>query len=351
MARLDKRTSADLVRLTIFGVITMMFTVLLVMVIGNLTFGPTNSYKAHFTDVTGVVKGDDVRVAGVKVGTVDDIEIIEGGNAALTFSVSESTVVDTGTFVTIKYRNLIGQRYLALTQHEGTSGEPLADGDEIPLARTRPALDLTALFNGFKPLFEALSPDDINKLSYEVIQVFQGESGTVESLLTTTASVTSTLAARDELIGDLLENLDYVLDHIADRERELTDLILSFRQLVGGLKDDRRAILDSLDGISELSVQTASLVSDLRAPLVEDIKQLNKLVTNIDDNAEELDRALQVLPIKLNKIGRTATYGSWFNFYLCHYSFDIQYDGERLLPPVENTTYVGSGDGTRCKLG
>jgi phospholipid/cholesterol/gamma-HCH transport system substrate-binding protein len=343
---LDRRTTGDLIRLVVFAVVTTLFTGVLVMTIGNVSFGDKVEYKAQFVDATGVVPGDDVRVSGVKVGTVEGVEIVSGDRARVTFAVAENTRVDAGTHATIRYRNLVGQRYISLTQ-EG-SGERLAEGGEIPVARTSPALDLTVLFNGFKPLFEALSPDDINRLSYEVVQVFQGEGGTVESLLASTASVTSTLARRDQLIGDLLENLDYVLDHVADREEQLTDLITSFRTLVGGLKSDRRAILDSLDGISDLSVETAGLVQGLRAPLVADIKELRTVAGNIDRNKAELDRVLQVLPIKLNKLGRTTEYGSWTNMYLCHFKADVTIEGRSLIPPVN---YATNGKGSRCDLG
>ncbi len=193
----------------------------------------------------------------------------------MTFTVDADTRLDEATHATVKYRNLIGQRYISLTQ-EGDSGQRLAEDAAIPVDRTKPALDLTVLFNGFKPLFQALSPDDINKLSYEIVQVFQGEGGTVEGLLSSTASVTQTLADRDQVIGELLSNLDYVLDHVADRDKQLTNLIDSFRSLIGGLNDDREAILGSLDSISELSVQTAALVTDIKDPFIKDIKELRK---------------------------------------------------------------------------
>jgi phospholipid/cholesterol/gamma-HCH transport system substrate-binding protein len=212
------------------------------------------------------------------------------------------------------------------------------------VSQTSPALDLTVLFNGFKPLFQALSPDDINKLSYEIVQVFQGEGGTLESLLGHTASITTTLAERDEVIGDLIVNLNQVLDHLADRDDQLSDLITTFRTFVSGLNDDREAILSSLDQISALSVQTAGLVEGIRPPFVEDIKQLRRFATNVARNKGELDRALQVLPIKLNKVGRTAIYGSWFNFYLCQFQGKIKLPG--ITVPVEYNT--GSA---RCDLG
>ncbi len=340
---LDKKTTGDLVRLLIFMLTTGLATGLLVITIGNLSFGATKEYRAEFADVTGVVNGDDVRVAGVKVGTVQDIEIVEDNRALVTFSVDADTRLDQSTHATIRFRNLLGQRYISLTR-EGKGEEALSEGDTIPVDKTQPALDLTVLFNGFKPLFEALSPDDINKLSYEIVQVFQGEGGTVESLLASTASLTQTLADRDQVIGDLLENLTYVLDHIADRDQQLGQLIVSFQDLVTGLKQDRAAILDSLDGISDLAVETAGLVDDIREPFVEDIRQARKFLGVLDRNKGEIDRVLQVMPIKVNKYGRTGTYGSWFNFYLCHFKAKVRIGKDVLVQPL----YSVGGD--RCTL-
>ena len=326
MKVLDKRTTADLVKLLVFIVVTTLATSVLVVTIGNLSFAPTHQYHAVFADATGVVKGDDVRIAGVKVGTVEDVAVVDRTRAEVTFTVDETTSLSRATHAAIRYRNLVGQRYLALSDEIGDS-VTLKPGGTIPIAQTAPALDLTVLFNGFKPLFQALSPADINKLSYEVIQVFQGEGGTLEGLLAHTASVTSTLADRDQLIGDLVDNLNQVLDHLGHRDQQLSRLITTFRTFVTGLSQDREAILGSLDQISDLSVQTAGLVSGIREPFVDDIHQLRRLSQNLDAGKSEIDRALQVLPIKLNKVGRTATYGSWFNFYLCHFQGNVTLPG------------------------
>lgn len=342
MSLLDKRTSADLVKLVVFMTVTALSTGLLAVVIGNLHFGSSREFRADFVNVTGVVKGDDVRVAGVKVGSVKDIEIIDRSKARLTFSVDDDADVTDETEVQIRYRNLVGQRYLALSGSEQGSG--LDEGETIPTSRTSPALDLTVLFNGFKPLFEALSPQDINQLSYEIIQVFQGEGGTVEGLLGHTASVTQTLADRDQIIGDLISSLNEVLVTVGDRDEELSSLIVNLKKLIGGLADDKDDILGSLDSISVLSEETAGLVEELRPPIVKDVKQLRKFAGNLAKNRAEIDRALQVLPIKLNKIGRTATYGSWFNFYLCNFTGTVKVGPVGPLPVNYKTS------AQRCSL-
>jgi phospholipid/cholesterol/gamma-HCH transport system substrate-binding protein len=344
MKVLDRRTTSDLVKLLVFIVVTTMATSVLVVLIGNISFQPKHDYRAVFVDATGVVKGDDIRIAGVKVGSVTDVEVVDRTRARVTFTVEETETLSKATHAAIRYRNLVGQRYISLSDQIGDTGE-LEPGDTIPVAQTTPALDLTVLFNGFKPLFQALSPTDINQLSYEIVQVFQGEGGTLEGLLSHTASVTSTLASRDQVIGELIDNLNEVLDHVGDRDEQLSRLITTFRTFVGGLKDDREAILGSLDDVSALSVETADLVSGIREPFVSDIKQLRRLAGNLDEGKSELDRALQVLPIKLNKIGRTATYGSWFNFYLCHFQGRVRLPGGVSVPVDYNT---GSD---RCDLG
>jgi phospholipid/cholesterol/gamma-HCH transport system substrate-binding protein len=340
---LDRKTASDAWKLVTFMVITTLATGMLVVLIGNITFGGSREYKAEFVDATGVTKGDDIRIAGVKVGTVKGVEIQDRSRALVTFSVQDSAELTSATHAQIRYRNLVGQRYISLSQQGRDNGDRLDEGTTIPVSRTAPALDLTVLFNGFKPLFQALSPQDVNQLSYEIVKVFQGEGGTVEGLLGHTASVTKTLAARDEVIGNLIDNLNQTLVTIGDRDKEFSSLIVNLKTLVSGLADDKDALLGSLDSISTLSVETADLIKGIRKPLVTDIKGLRGTAGNLAKNRAELDRTLQVLPIKLNKVGRTATYGSWFNFYLCDFTGRVKVAGQSL--PVNYKT-----NSDRCSL-
>lgn len=328
MKLLDKASASAAVKLAVFLVVTTVATAMLAVTIGNLSFGAKDEYRAMFKDVTGVAKGDDVRVAGVKVGSVKKIEVKSRDKAVLTFDVERETPLTQNTNVAIRFRNLVGQRYLALDQGADGGTEKLGGDDVIPQSRTTEALDLNVLFNGFKPLFQALSPKDTNKLAFELIQVLQGEGGNVKELLTRTASVTKTLASRDELIGDVIVNLNDVLETVSSRDRELSQTIITLQQFATGLKDDRKAILDSLDSVSDLAVTTAGLVDEAREPLTKDVKQLNKLTTqlNTTKNKRTLDTGLQILPIKLSKLGTTASTGSFYNFYLCHLKAVVKFE-------------------------
>ena len=345
MKMLDKKTRGDFTKLMIFIVVTTLATGVLVVLIGNITFESSRTYRAIFSDATGVVKGDDIRVAGVKVGSVKNVEIVDRTRARVTFTVRKATAVTRSSTATIRYRNLVGQRYIALTQGVGDTSR-LPDKDTIPLSRTQPALDLTTLFNGFKPLFAALSPADINKLSYEMIQVFQGEGGNLEALLRSTGSVTQTLADRDQLIGDVITNLNVVLTTIGDRDQQLSDLIVQLRSFMAGLVQDKDAILNSLDSVSALSKETADITTGIRPGLVSSVHELRQVATNLNQGRDEIDRALQILPIKLEKIGRTAIYGSFFNFYLCEFKAKVILPTGPLTVPYQS--YPG-GNG-RCNL-
>jgi phospholipid/cholesterol/gamma-HCH transport system substrate-binding protein len=215
------------------------------------------------------------------------------------------------------------------------------------------------LFNGFKPLFQALSPKEINSLSFEIIQVFQGEGGTVESLLAHTASVTNTIADRDQVVGELIDNLNDVLTTLSQRDDELSSLITELQQFVSGLAKDRKPILDSLDAVSRLSAETSDLVVDTRPALVSDLEQLRRVTGVLDDGKEILDKSLQILPLKLKKVGRTASYGSWFNFYLCNFQGRVKLpphmlDQVQLPGGVVNNGYVRVNydvNSERCSLG
>ena len=312
--------AAPLVKLTVFAVVTMMAAYVLITTITNAGFGEQLTYRAQFTDVAGLVDGDEVRIAGVRVGQVVGIGLSDETDrpvAEVQLEVGGDVPLPAAVEATIRYRNLVGQRYIALTEGEGSSGETLDPGAVIPLARTTPALDLTVLFGGFQPLLQALSPADVNRVSFEIIQVFQGEGGTMESLLTHVGSLTNSLADRDDVIGSVIDNLTTVMGTLAARDQQLSDLVVSLQQFVTGLAGDREAIFDSLQTIDELAVSTSGFLEEARAPLSADIQALGDLSGNLADSGDLVERFLQTAPAKLDLTTRTAINGSWFNFFMC----------------------------------
>jgi phospholipid/cholesterol/gamma-HCH transport system substrate-binding protein len=336
------RAGGSLAKLLVFAAVTIAATSVLALTIANIQVGSKASYTAVFDDVTGLVPGQDVRIAGVRVGEVKDVRVAtDRVSAEVEFQVLKTSVLTEGTEATIKYRNLVGQRYLALSQEPG-SARPLTDGGRIPKERTHEALDLTVLFNGFKPLFAALSPNDVNELSSLLIQTLQGEGGDINTLLAKTASLTSAIADRDAVIGRTVDNLNDVLGTVEAHDEQLLSLVDQLQRFTSGLAADRETIGAALSGINTLTAETADLLVTTRPVIKDDVAQLRTLATTLNKpaNAKQFEDFITNAPERISTLTRTATYGSWFNFYLCR--FDTR---QPILPGVSPSYAVSSA---RC---
>ena len=194
------RTGRTLARVVLFTGMCLVFLFALVTVFGQFRFDSRATYSAVFTNVSGLKGGNFVRIAGVEVGKVKNLTLHKDGTVTVDFAIDKGLPLTEGTRAAVRYENLIGDRYLALEEGPG-SVRRLQPGQTIPLARTSPALDVDALIGGFRPLFRALDPDQVNALSGELLKVFQGQGGTISSVLSQTSALTTTLAGRDQLIG------------------------------------------------------------------------------------------------------------------------------------------------------
>ncbi|HWI42555.1 MAG TPA: MCE family protein [Nocardioides sp.] len=340
-ARLRRRRNAPTIsagiKLAVFTVVSLMVTGLLAVIMGNIGFGDRHEYHAVFSNATMLEKGDDVRVAGVSVGEVKKVEHYKRSMARVTFKVDAGVVMTTASRAEIRFLNLVGDRYMALERGTGAeSARRLSDGATIPVDHTKPALDLTVLFNGFKPLFAALTPRQVNELSLNLVQVLQGEGGTVRSLLAHTASLTGSLADRDKLIGDVVTNLSSTLKTVDERHQQLSTLVVELKDWMSDLAKDRETIGSSLDNISALTVEVADLLRQGRPLLKEDIAALRSLahLLNKKENRDNLAQLLDRMPETMQDQTRTGTYGSWYNYYVCGVSARIR------LPLIANQPII-----------
>ncbi len=201
--------------LTAFVVVCGIGAFALVAIYGQLRFENERTYNAVFTTVSGLQNGNFVRIAGVEVGKVKNIQIANDDMVRVTLSADDSVVLTQGTKAVIRYADLIGGPYLALEEGPGPTAK-LPPGGTIKVANTAPALDLDALIGGFRPLLRALDPTQVNTLTSQLIAAFQGQGATIGSILAQTASLTNTLADRDALIGQVVVNLNTVLGSLAD---------------------------------------------------------------------------------------------------------------------------------------
>jgi len=303
-------------RLALFVTLCSVAIFALFAVFAQLRFGDQNTYNAEFTSVSGLKEGDFVRVAGVEVGQVKAISINRANHAVVRFSTDPSVVLTAGSRAIVRYENLIGDRFLELVDGPGATRK-LAPGAMIPVTNTQPALDLDALIGGFRPLFHALDPEQVNTLTAQLISVLQGQGGTINSLLSQTSALTNTLADRDELIGEVVTNLNAVLGSLGDQNEHFSEAVDSISQLVKELSDRRDQVVNGVTYADAAAASVADLLTAARPPLKDTVAQTDRTAQAVLDNRDYFAHTLETLPRAYQIMGRQGLWGDFLSFYLC----------------------------------
>jgi phospholipid/cholesterol/gamma-HCH transport system substrate-binding protein len=303
-------------QLIIVGAVCGLATFAMFAIFAQLRFGKQDTYRAEFSSVSGLKSGNFVRIAGVEVGKVERVTVRPDNIAVVDFSADDSVVLTAGTTAVVRYADLIGERYLALKDGPGPTTQ-LRPGQTIPLAQTSPALDLDALIGGFRPLFRALDPDQVNVLSSQLIAALQGQGATVETLLSQTAALTNTLADRDVLIGQVIANLNTVLGSVGDQSTKLADAVGSVTQLIHGLAARKSDISSAVAPTNAAAASIADLLEQTRAPLQNTVHQTNRATAIVVADHDYFDNLLNTLPDTYRVLGRQGLTGDFFSFYLC----------------------------------
>lgn len=304
------------VSFAIFVVVCLVGTFALLAIFSQLRFQKEQLYNAEFTDVSGLAVGNFVRIGGVEVGKVKQISISPNAHAIAEFSTDPSVVLTQGTKAAVRWANPIGDRYLALL--EGAGGlNRLNPGGTIAVTNTEPALDLDTLLGGFRPLFRALDPQHVNALSSELIAAFQGEGATIGSFLNQAASVTNTLADRDELIGQVIDNLDAVLGSFGDQSAQFAKAVDSLSELVQGLAAQKSDISNAIAYTNVASSTIADMLAQIRQPLHNTVVQTDRTASIVVADKDYVDNFLATLPDAYKVMGRMGQNGAYWAFYLC----------------------------------
>jgi phospholipid/cholesterol/gamma-HCH transport system substrate-binding protein len=320
------KITGTLVRLGIFALVLLIFTVMIVVVFGQMRFDRTNGYSAEFTNISGLRPGQFVRASGVEVGKVSSVSLVDGGKRArVEFNVDRSVPLYQSTTAQVRYLDLIGNRYLELKRGEGEGADRvLPQGGYIPLTRTSPALDLDALIGGFKPLFRALDPQKVNTIATSLITVFQGQGGTINDILDQTAQLTTQLGERDQAIGEVIKNLNIVLDTTVRHRQQFDDTINNLEVLITGLKDHGDQLAGGTAHISNAAGTVADLLAEDRSLLHKTLNYLDSVQQPLIDQQDQLQDYLKKVPTALNMIGRAiGSYGDFVNFYACDITLKI----------------------------
>jgi phospholipid/cholesterol/gamma-HCH transport system substrate-binding protein len=339
------RITGTAIKLGAMSLVLLLFTAIIIVVFGQLRFDRTNSYSAIFTNASGLRAGQFVRASGVEVGKVDKVQLLgDGKQVQVDFNVDRSIPLFQGSTASIRYLNLIGDRYLELKR--GDDDRRLDPGGTIPDSRTEPALDLDALIGGFRPLFRALDPDKVNNIAQSIITIFQGQGGTINDILDNTAQLTSAIADRDQAIGEVVKNLNTVLDTTVKHQKQFDDTLVNFETLIKGLNDRRDPIASSVAEISDAAGSLSDLLGDNRPNLQKTVSALEVIQAPVVEQRDQLNDLLKELPSALKLIGRTGgIYGDFFNFYVC--DITLKLNGLQPGGPVRNVRITSQPSG-RC---
>lgn len=305
-----------IVKFGIFAVVMVLLTVFLFFTFAQVRTGSTNGYSAVFADASRLKTGDTVRIAGIRVGTVRDVALQSDKNVIVDFDADRNIVLTTGTKAAVRYLNLVGDRYLELVDGPGST-RVMPAGAQIPKDRTAPALDLDLLLGGLKPVIQGLNPEDVNALSASLIQVLQGEGGTLESLLSKTSSFSNSIADNNEVVGQLVENLKNTLDTLSKNGADFSGAIDRLEQLITGLSKDRDPIGNAIASLSSGTAALSDLLTEARPPLAGTVDQLNRLAPLLADDKDRLSAALERAPNNYRKLVRLGAYGSFLQYYIC----------------------------------
>lgn len=305
------------VKLGAFTVVTAIVTVWLASIIGNYSpFSDTYQVKAEFSDATGLLVGDVVKAAGVDVGRVDDIELVNG-LAIVTMELEEGAEIPANVTAHIKFRNLIGQRMIQFVQ-EGEGGGALADGDRILLANTDPAFDLTVLFNGLRPLIRSTNPRDINIVSQAVSEALEGRTRDVANFLDHVAVISNSLASKDQQLDSLLSNVNVVAEDLAGRDAQLRGTLADINDFFGDLDETRAELDQALVTLDDAAGRLRRLVARNDENIKVELRDLSIILDAVDDRRADLRAAVRALPEMLVAVERVNSYGEWGMLHLIH---------------------------------
>jgi phospholipid/cholesterol/gamma-HCH transport system substrate-binding protein len=314
------RVHATTVKLAIFTLVMVLVLGLLAVIFGQMRFARETSYHAVLTSSSGMLSGSKVRIAGVPVGSVRRVSVGKDHLAHVDFEIDGQYRIYRSTRAAVRYENLVGDRYLELLDGPG-SAQRLPEGGTIGVDQTQPALDLDLLLGGFKPLLRGLNPQQVNSLTEALLQVFQGQGGTLVALLNSSGDFAKTVADRDALIGSVIQNLKTVLATIDDHDRDFDTTLTELQRLVSGLAADQDPIGAAVPRLAGATGDLTDLLREARPDLEADFDQLGRVSANLDARSDDVQTVLGLLPGAYQKLIRIGSYGSFLNMYICGTNF------------------------------
>ena len=301
----------------VIGAVSILVLVLLVMASLNIRdlplIGQGATYSARFGEAAGVQPDDDIRVAGIRVGTVTDVTL-DGNDVVISFKAPDAWIGDQ-TRASIEIKTVLGQKYIALDPE----GSQVLDPDvAIPRSRTTAPFDVIQAFSDLTTTVEGLNTDQLGASLGTLSETLDGASGPIRPALDGLSRLSRTISSRDRELAKLLANTRATTQVLADRNGDVELLIRNGNLLLGELRGRKAAIDDLLTGTIALSNQLRGLVADNRATLGPTLESLNGVLTTLQQNSANLENGIRLLAPFVRVFGNVVGNGRWFDAYICN---------------------------------
>jgi phospholipid/cholesterol/gamma-HCH transport system substrate-binding protein len=321
------------IKVSIFAVAMLLVSAALVVVFGGFRFGPEATYHATFLDASRLKAGQKVRIAGVPAGSVQEIKLNRDNTIDVKFGLDKRYQLYSSTRALIRYENLVGDRYMEITSGPGELRK-LPAGGTINSQHTQPALDLDALLGGLKPVLKGLNAEKVNTVTSAIIELLQGQGGALSNVLADTSAFSTTLAQRDQLIGDAITNLNTVLGTIDAKSAQFSASVDQLQQLITALAKNKDVIAGAIPPLASTTTDLTQLLRNSRRPLQGVIENARPLATELDNRKAEVANDIEQLGEDYLRLAALGAYGSFFNIYFCSVTIKINgpAGGDILLP-------------------
>ncbi|MGW8063958.1 MCE family protein [Streptomyces ziwulingensis] len=277
----------------------------------SLTGGGT-TYSADFSEAAGLDEGDEVRVAGVKVGEVTAVAL-DGDRVKVTFEVEGAWIGDRTT-AAIAIKTLLGDKYLALDPLGTAEQDP---GNRIPRSRTTSPYDVTQAFQDLGSTVDAIDTQRLAESFETITETFENSPPHVRKAATGLSDLSRSVSKRDRELSELLKGSARFTRTLKDKKSSFETLIEDAGPLLGELQDRRDAITALLEGSRDLGTELTGVVGDNEKQLGPTLKALGRVTTVLEENSGQLDRMLALVGPYYRLVGNTLGSGRWFDSYLC----------------------------------
>ncbi|HWH31221.1 MAG TPA: MCE family protein [Egibacteraceae bacterium] len=312
------------IKFGVFALVCTLCSVWLISVTGNIRFfARTSSYEAVMDDATGLLKRDSVLLAGVRVGTVEDVSV-ERGKAVVRFKVDRGIELRDTWEVGIRWRNVIGQRFLYLYPVGG--GEPLQAGDRLPAEQSRPTADIGRFFERLTPLLEAIDPEQQNKLLAALNEALEGKQERIQELVADLGSLSSTLADREAKIRTVIGQGAALLDAYADRDQQIRQFLTDFADVSRTLRARNDVLVGAVADAGDVQQRLDELLRANDTDIRTTLDGLDDIASRIGTHRQDVENALATLKDGFATYMLISRWGQWFNVRAV--ATQVQNDGQ-----------------------